>query len=157
MQQHHSTNLIQEEQQRFNRLEKEEVVLKYKSISPLYYREVQENEQFEQRTYNFEPSIHYVIEQEAVAQGIRISKKVELVLVIKQKIVILPKTKPIVTKGVPMVVRVRYSEPRVNQQNDNINNGVPRDQSKGIHSVNIVPRPNSPRCTLPLDWAGFQL
>ncbi len=46
-----------------------------------------------------------------------------------------------------MVVKVRYNEPKVNQQNGNINNGVPRDQSRGINSVNIVPRPNSPCCT----------
>ncbi len=128
-------------------LEKEEVVLKYRSISPLYYREGQENEEFEQITYNFEPFIHYIVEQETATQGIRISKKVEPVLVTKQKIVVLPKTKPIVAKGVLMVVKVRYNEPKVNQQNGNINNVVPRDQSRGIHSVNIVPRPNSPCCT----------
>jgi hypothetical protein len=41
------------------------VVLKYRSISPFYYWEGQENEEFEQITYNFEPPICYVVEQEA--------------------------------------------------------------------------------------------
>jgi hypothetical protein len=46
-----------------------------------------------------------------------------------------------------MVVRVRYSKPNVNMQNGSIISGVPRDWSRGIHSLNKVPRPNSPRCT----------
>ncbi len=46
-----------------------------------------------------------------------------------------------------MVVRVRYSEPRGNQQNGSIISGVPKDQSRGIHNVNKVPRQNSPCCT----------
>jgi hypothetical protein len=46
-----------------------------------------------------------------------------------------------------MAVRVRYNEPIVNKQNGCINSGILRDWSKGIHSVNIIPRPNSPRCT----------
>ncbi len=74
-------------------LEKEEMVLKYRSISPLYYRKGQENEKFEQIIYNFEPLIHYIVEQEIATQGIRIFKKVEPVLVTKQKIVVLPKKK----------------------------------------------------------------
>jgi hypothetical protein len=46
-----------------------------------------------------------------------------------------------------MVVRIRYNELKVNQQNGNIMRGVPKDWSKGIHSVNIVARLNFPRCT----------
>jgi hypothetical protein len=46
-----------------------------------------------------------------------------------------------------MVIKVRYSEPRFNSQNASIVRGVPRDWSKGIHNVNIVPKPNFPRCT----------
>jgi hypothetical protein len=46
-----------------------------------------------------------------------------------------------------VVVRVKYIEPRFNQHNESIFRGVPRDWSKGIHSVNRIPRPNSPRCT----------
>ncbi len=46
-----------------------------------------------------------------------------------------------------MAIKVRYSEPRLNQQNGSIVRGIPRDWSKGIHSVNKVPRPNSPHCT----------
>jgi hypothetical protein len=42
--------------------EREEVVPRYKSISPPYYWDGQDNEKFEQRTQNFEPLIHYVIE-----------------------------------------------------------------------------------------------
>ncbi len=123
------------------------MVLKYKSVSPLYYREGQENEEFEQRPHNFEPPNHYVVEQEATTQGIRISKRIEPVLITKQETIILPRTKPTIAKGVPMVVKVKYSEPKIKQQNGSINSGVPRDWSRGIHSVNRVPRPNSPRCT----------
>ncbi len=46
-----------------------------------------------------------------------------------------------------MAIRMKYSEPIVNQQNGSINSGVPRDQSRRIHNVNKVPRPNSPRYT----------
>jgi hypothetical protein len=73
--------------------------------------------------------IHYVVEQEVATQGIRISRGVELILVIRHEI---------------------------NQQNGSINNGVPRDWNRGIHSVNIVPRPNSPRCTY-CHQIGYQI
>jgi hypothetical protein len=43
-----------------------------------------------------------------------------------------------------VVVRVRYSEPIVNEQNGSIISGVPRDWNRGIHSVKKNPRPNSP-------------
>jgi hypothetical protein len=62
MQQHDSNTLIYEEEQIFNMLEREEVVPRYKSTSFLYYRKDHENEEFELRTQNFEPSIHYVVE-----------------------------------------------------------------------------------------------
>jgi hypothetical protein len=42
------------------------------------------------------------------------SKKVELVHVTRQEIVVLPKTKPIVAKHVPVAVKVRYNEPKFN-------------------------------------------
>jgi len=38
MQQHNFDTLIQEEKQRLNRLEREEVVPRYRFVSPLYYR-----------------------------------------------------------------------------------------------------------------------
>jgi len=60
-------------------------------------------------------------------------KGVELVLVIRKEIVVLPRVKPTVIEGVPMVIRVRYSEPKVNQYNGSIVNGVPRVWSRGIH------------------------
>jgi hypothetical protein len=46
-----------------------------------------------------------------------------------------------------MVLRVKYSEPKFNQQNGSIVRGVPSDYSRGIHNVNKVPRPNFPPCT----------
>jgi hypothetical protein len=33
----------------------------------------------------------------------------------KQEIIILPKAKPTVTEGVPMAVRIKHSEPKLNQ------------------------------------------
>ncbi len=39
---------------------------------------------------------------------------IELVLVTTQEIVIIPKIEPIVAEGVPMVVGVKYSEPKFN-------------------------------------------
>ncbi len=47
MQQHTSDALIQKEKQRFNSSEREEVVLRYKFVSPPYYRNSRENEKFE--------------------------------------------------------------------------------------------------------------
>ncbi len=122
------------------------MVPRYIFASPPYYEEGEENEKFEQRAQNFEPSIHYVVKQEATTQGIKISKGVELVLVTGQEIVVLLEAKPIIT-SVLMAVKVKYSELKVNMQNGNIISGVPRDWSRGIHSVNKVPRPNSPCCT----------
>ncbi len=58
--------------------------------------------------------IHHVIKKEDVIHGIKMSKKVELVHVTRQEIVVLPKTKPIVAKHVPVAVKVRYNEPKFN-------------------------------------------
>ncbi len=81
-----------------------------------------------------------VVEQEAATQGIKISKKIKLVLVTRQEIVILPKEEVTVVEGVHVVVKVRYNEPRLNQQNVNIVKGVLRDWSRGIHSANRIPK-----------------
>ncbi len=61
------------------------------------------------------PLIHYVVDQKVTTQGIKISIGVELVLINKQKTVVLPRVEPIVTEGVLMAIRVKYSEPKVNQ------------------------------------------
>jgi hypothetical protein len=69
---------------------------------------------------------YYIIEQEAITHGIKISRRVEPILITRQENVILLKAKPTMAKGVLMAVRVRYNEPRVNHQDENIVNGVPR-------------------------------
>jgi len=73
------------------------------------------NEEFELRAHNFEPPIHYVVEQEVAIQGIKMPRGVELVLVTRQEIVVLPRVEPIVIEGVLVVVTVRYIEPIFNQ------------------------------------------
>jgi hypothetical protein len=65
---------------------REEVVLMYRFASPLYYRNGQENEKFEQRAQKIEPPIQYVIEQEATTQGIRMSKGIKSVFVLDKKL-----------------------------------------------------------------------
>jgi hypothetical protein len=55
------------------------------------------------------------------------SRRVELVLIVKQEIVVLLRAKPTTEKGVPATVRVRYSEPRLNQLNRSIVRKVPWD------------------------------
>ncbi len=55
------------------------------------------------------------------------SKRIELVLVIRQEIVVLPRAKPTIIEGVLVVVRVKYSEPKLNHQSGSIVRGVPRD------------------------------
>ncbi len=55
------------------------------------------------------------------------SKIVEPILVPIQEIIILPITKWIVAKGVLVIARVKYSEPRLNQQNGSTVKGIPRD------------------------------
>jgi hypothetical protein len=91
--------------------------------------------------------MRYVVEQEATTQGIKMSRGVDPVFVTKQEIVILPRAKPIIAQDVPMVVKIRYSEPRLNQQSGNIVRGDLRDWNKRICNVNRVPRPNPQRCT----------
>jgi hypothetical protein len=93
--------------------EREEVVPRYRSASPPYYREDHENEEFEQRAQNFKPSIHYVVKQEVVTQGIKMSKRVEPILVTKQETIVLPRTKPTIIEGIPIAIRMRYSEMRL--------------------------------------------
>jgi hypothetical protein len=51
------------------------------------------DEELEERAQNFEPQIHYVVEQKATTQGIKMSKKVEPILVTRQEIVVLPRAK----------------------------------------------------------------
>ncbi len=68
-----------------------------------------------------------MVEQKAATQGIIMFKGVELIFVIKQEIVVLPIVKPTIAKGVPMAIRVRYNELRLNQQNGSIVKRVPRD------------------------------
>jgi hypothetical protein len=55
------------------------------------------------------------------------SRGVELILVVRQEIIVLQKVKPIVVEGVHAVVKVRYNEPRLNQQNGSIVRGIPWD------------------------------
>ncbi len=56
-----------------------------------------------------------MVEQEVATKGIRMSKGVEPVFIIKQKIVVLPRAKTIVVEGVPTFVKVRYNELKLNQ------------------------------------------
>jgi hypothetical protein len=85
MQQHDFDALIHEEEQRLNRSQKEEEIPRYKSISPPYYREENEDEKFEQRAQHLEPLIHCVLEQEAATQGIKMSRGVEPIFITRQK------------------------------------------------------------------------
>jgi len=59
--------------------------------------------------------LNYVVEQEFVTLGIKISKGVEPVFVIRQEIVVLPRVEPTIAEGVPMAIRVKCNEPIVNQ------------------------------------------
>jgi hypothetical protein len=68
-----------------------------------------------------------VVEQEVETQGIRMSKGIESTLVTRQGTIVLPKAKPTIVEGVFVVVRVRYSEPKLNQHDGSIVRGVPRD------------------------------
>jgi len=122
---------------------REEVVPRYKSTSPPYYQE-HENEELEERAQNFEPRIHYVVEQEATTQGIKMSKQVEPILIIREKIIILPRAEPTIVEGILAIVKIKYSEPRFNQRSGSIVRGVLRDWSKRIHSVNRISTPNPP-------------
>jgi hypothetical protein len=84
--------LIQKEEHKLNKSKSEEVVPRYRSVSFPYCWNGQENEELKQRAQIFEPTIRYIIEQEVATQGIRMSRGVELALVIKQEIIVLLKT-----------------------------------------------------------------
>ncbi len=88
-----------------------------------------------------------MVEQEAVTQGIGMSRGVESILITRQKTIFLPKAELIIAEGALVGVKVRYNEPKLNQHNGSIIRGIPRDWSRKIHNVNIVPRPNPPQCT----------
>ncbi len=88
-----------------------------------------------------------MVEQEFVIRGIKMFKGIKLMLITKQKIVALLRIEPTVIKGVLVAIKARCNEPKFNQHNGNIIRGIPRDWSRRIHSVNKVPRPNSPCCT----------
>ncbi len=104
--------MIHEEEQKLHKSKRKEVIPRYILASPPYYQKEHVDEEFEQRAQNFEPLIHYVVEQEATTQGIRMSKGVELVHVTKQEIIVLPKAKPIVA-NVHVVVRLRLVNPNL--------------------------------------------
>jgi hypothetical protein len=55
------------------------------------------------------------------------SRGIESILVVKQEIVGLPKAEPTLAEGVPMAIKIKYSEPRLNQQSGSIVRGIPRD------------------------------
>jgi len=56
-------------------------VPRYIHVSPPFYQEEHEDEELEKKAHNFEPHIHYVVEQKVTIQGIKISKGVECVLI----------------------------------------------------------------------------
>jgi hypothetical protein len=88
-----------------------------------------------------------VVEHKAVIKGIKMSKGVELISAISEETIVLPKVRPTIIEGVLVAIKVRYSEPKFNLHSGSILKGVPRDWSRGIHSVSKVPRPNPPCCT----------
>jgi hypothetical protein len=55
------------------------------------------------------------------------SKGIEPILVIRQGIISLPRVEPTLAKGVHVVIKIRYSEPKLNQRSGSIVKGVPRD------------------------------
>jgi hypothetical protein len=55
------------------------------------------------------------------------SKRVEPILVLIQEIIILPIIEWIVAEGVLVIVRVKYNEPKLNQENGSTIRGIPRD------------------------------
>jgi hypothetical protein len=75
------------------------------------------------------------------------SKGVEPILVTRQEIVVLLRTKLTMAECLHVVVTMKYSELEFNQHNGSIVRKVPRDWSRGIHSVNKVPKPKFPHCT----------
>jgi hypothetical protein len=55
-----------------------------------------------------------VVEQEAITQGIKMLKGVELIFITRQEIIVLPKAELIIAETVLVVVKVRYNEPKLN-------------------------------------------
>ncbi len=87
-----------------------------------------------------------MVEQEVTTWGIKMSRRIELILITKQETIVLPGAKSTVAQGVLVAIKVKYNERKLNQQNGNIVRRVSRDWSKGIHSLNIIPRPNPQQC-----------
>ncbi len=56
-----------------------------------------------------------MVEREVTTQGIKMSRRVELVFIIKQEIIVLLKVEPTIVKGVHVVVKGRYNEPKFNE------------------------------------------
>jgi hypothetical protein len=71
---------------------------------------------------------------------------VEPVLITKQKIVMLSRAKPTVIEGVHVAIRVGYNPYLISRVEALLeeSQGI---KSRGIHSVNKVPRPNPPHYT----------
>ncbi len=88
-----------------------------------------------------------MVKQKATIQVIRMPIGVELILVTILETIVLPRIEPTIAKGVHVAIKVKYSEPRFNQQSGSIVRGVPRDWSRKIHNVNKIPILNLPRCT----------
>jgi hypothetical protein len=55
------------------------------------------------------------------------SRRIELVLVIRQETILLPKVEPKIAQGVHVAIKVRYIEPKLNQHNENIVKRVSKD------------------------------
>jgi hypothetical protein len=55
-----------------------------------------------------------MVKQEAATQGIKMSRRVELVLLTKQETIVLPKVEPTMAQSVLVVVIVKYNEPKFN-------------------------------------------
>jgi fructose-bisphosphate aldolase class 1 len=83
--------LIYEEEQRLNRSKREKIVPRYILTSPPYYWKDYEDEDFEQKIHNFEPPFRYVVEQEAIIHGIKMSKGVKPIFVTRQETIVLPR------------------------------------------------------------------
>ncbi len=77
-----------------------------------------------------------MVDQEVATQGIKMSRRVEWILVTRQKIIVLPRIEPTIIEGVDVIIRIKYNEPKLNQQSGSIVRGVPREWSRKIHSVN---------------------
>jgi hypothetical protein len=56
-----------------------------------------------------------VVEQKATAQGIKMSKGVESILLTREETIVLPRVEPTITKGVHVVVKIKYNVPKLNQ------------------------------------------